>query len=264
MDKKDTIRPQNLRLRRVVVRCHTDPNDEGSSGPIIVETITVQPMSVEEELRRTDFSDFWDSPIIHTNSDNEPEHKSEDEDDEDKYEVEGENKQDAKVKHDNEEEEEEEETEIVPSEELVNAMRVMLLLHSARRRRRSSSRESQNPCKDKKDIDKKKKKTKVCGFCGSGGVSSYCVGCKKVYYCDKRCQMKDWSLHKKDCVQTRTPLKKKRTCDLCHRVGQLQKLKLCGGCEKVRYCDRLCQKIDWKRHKPQCHLKTHTSEEDSE
>lgn len=44
------------------------------------------------------------------------------------------------------------------------------------------------------------------------------------------------------------------TCDCCSRPSQsiLKNLKICTGCMKGRYCDRDCQKKDWKTHKGAC------------
>lgn len=39
----------------------------------------------------------------------------------------------------------------------------------------------------------------------------------------------------------------------CHGCGdQTIGIKSCGGCKKVYYCDRACQKRDWKNHKIKC------------
>jgi hypothetical protein len=44
--------------------------------------------------------------------------------------------------------------------------------------------------------------TKRCNRCcspGKGGKLLRCSKCKEVVYCSKDCQVKDWSLHKKQC-----------------------------------------------------------------
>ena len=45
--------------------------------------------------------------------------------------------------------------------------------------------------------------------------------------------------------------KKKVKCDGCNKQST-EKMKLCSGCERVRYCDAECQKKDWKEHKKVC------------
>lgn len=41
---------------------------------------------------------------------------------------------------------------------------------------------------------------RTCNHCQRRGIKlSKCGGCKFVYYCNRDCQLKDWSAHKKDC-----------------------------------------------------------------
>jgi hypothetical protein len=39
----------------------------------------------------------------------------------------------------------------------------------------------------------------VCVVCGSNGHTKKCGKCKKVYYCGRECQRKDWRQHKPEC-----------------------------------------------------------------
>jgi len=51
-----------------------------------------------------------------------------------------------------------------------------------------------------------KKKTKICHFCkrkeklDDGEKLKKCMKCRKVYYCSKECQRRDWQKHKKTCI----------------------------------------------------------------
>ena len=44
-----------------------------------------------------------------------------------------------------------------------------------------------------------------------------------------------------------------RRCALCDKMdSEAAPHKKCVGCKRVAYCDRVCQKADWKRHKVHC------------
>lgn len=44
------------------------------------------------------------------------------------------------------------------------------------------------------------------------------------------------------------------SCANCNTATtESRPLKLCGACKTVGYCDRACQKANWKVHKPACH-----------
>jgi len=43
---------------------------------------------------------------------------------------------------------------------------------------------------------------RLCKACGKGALGEKlrcCAKCKRVYYCCKECQVKDWTAHKPDC-----------------------------------------------------------------
>ena len=46
---------------------------------------------------------------------------------------------------------------------------------------------------------------KVCGSCGQDGLLLKCGGCKSIWYCDVKCQKKDWKRHKSTCRKLKIP-----------------------------------------------------------
>ena len=44
----------------------------------------------------------------------------------------------------------------------------------------------------------------------------------------------------------------KSTCSQCAEVNPKQKLQVCGGCLRARYCSKHCAKLAWSGHKPIC------------
>jgi len=121
----------------------------------------------------------------------------------------------------------------------------------------------------------------VCQVCGGKGTKS-CTGCRKVSYCSRECQLKDWKRHKVECregagetqsdklsqSQARPPpspnlpsasslpfgtaeaSKTAAFCQVCRGKGT----KSCTSCRRVYYCGRECQVMDWKTHKPECRM----------
>lgn len=109
---------------------------------------------------------------------------------------------------------------------------------------------------------------------------SRCTGCMMVWYCSAECQRSHWGRHKKSCKKsvddqaakqastTKLPsvddqaAKKVSTtklpsvCGNCGKVGSTGKsagvLKKCNGCRQLCYCDAVCQRADWRRHKKFC------------
>ena len=45
--------------------------------------------------------------------------------------------------------------------------------------------------------------------------------------------------------------KYKKICFGCGKLSN-SKIKICSGCNKIYYCNRECQKRDWKNHKAIC------------
>lgn len=58
----------------------------------------------------------------------------------------------------------------------------------------------------------------------------------------------------KKALQTKTKRKESKTiCHYCKSKTTSEKsLLLCGNCRLVAYCDKTCQKLDWKAHKVGC------------
>lgn len=53
----------------------------------------------------------------------------------------------------------------------------------------------------------------------------------------------------RSCVSREMQAEGTPCCKVCVKVGGLS---TCGRCEKVKYCSRECQKIDWPDHKSDC------------
>ena len=97
-----------------------------------------------------------------------------------------------------------------------------------------------------------------CGSCGQKGLDPQrCARCKSVWYCNVKCQKKDWKMHKSVCTAQGNKGKGRstkkdagessgRACDLCGKTGT--KLFKCGACQSVRYCGSVCQNTDWENH----------------
>ena len=96
---------------------------------------------------------------------------------------------------------------------------------------------------------------KECSFCKKPGARKKCDGCRQRRYCDKKCQKNDWGKqHKDQCKKQKLqpPLvdPNAKECSFCRKPGARKK---CTECRHRRYCDKKCQKKDWKKqHKDQC------------
>jgi hypothetical protein len=51
----------------------------------------------------------------------------------------------------------------------------------------------------KPELPKKKNLSKFCDCCGKENAAKKCSKCNQAYYCDRDCQVKHWSFHKKSC-----------------------------------------------------------------
>ena len=74
--------------------------------------------------------------------------------------------------------------------------------------------------------------TDVCAKCGAMAVTSKCSRCLRVCYCNKQCQEKHWSVHKKIC---KTPAQQEAGAGQQeHRSGRLYNASLDGDLPTVR------------------------------
>ena len=119
------------------------------------------------------------------------------------------------------------------------------------------------------------KKIAKCSQCGTQSEDlKKCTGCGEVQYCNRQCQEKNWLDHKPNCYKPRdstpdrgvisgsknsSPTLKTSSVvgaapnDTCTQCGaQSADLRKCTKCGKVQYCDKECQKKNWKEHKPMC------------
>ena len=79
-----------------------------------------------------------------------------------------------------------------------------------------------------------------------------CAGCKKVAYCNIRCQKAHWKQHKKSCLYVQKPQPEKiHRCESCDKELS-ERVLVCAGCKLVAYCNAICQRSHWKQHKKTC------------
>ena len=77
-----------------------------------------------------------------------------------------------------------------------------------------------------------------------------CSKCKKVYYCSKECQRKDWKNNNHARICKPSPQVSRKDCGnvKCDKEGSLR----CSRCKITNYCSRECQHDDWSTHKDNC------------
>ena len=106
-----------------------------------------------------------------------------------------------------------------------------------------------------------------CASCGKPNAKERCGGCRSAHYCNEVCQKNHWGAHKGPCKATRAAAAAKPppppagpfVLDLhCGHCGkELSDAsgstdKRCGGCTRVGYCGKECQKAHWPAHKAAC------------
>jgi hypothetical protein len=93
-----------------------------------------------------------------------------------------------------------------------------------------------------------------------------CAVCRKVYYCNRECQLAHWQQHRLMCsvddivdstidalkaTVRHSAAKKRRHCEQCDKTA-LERMQKCSVCRAVLYCDRECQVAHWEQHKLVC------------
>lgn len=107
----------------------------------------------------------------------------------------------------------------------------------------------------------------MCSYCDGMIVDLIkkcdCDGCSNIY-CTKYCQANDWPRHKMLCKsrQRQTGHQFQDADKRCNNCNKDVDLKLCSRCHGVNYCSKICQKVDWKNHKPMCRESENANEKD--
>ena len=106
-----------------------------------------------------------------------------------------------------------------------------------------------------------------CASCGEPNAKQLCGGCRSAHYCNETCQKNHWGAHKGPCKATRAAAAAKPPpppagpfvldlhCGHCGRElsdASDSTDKRCGGCTRVGYCGKECQKAHWPAHKAAC------------
>ena len=107
-----------------------------------------------------------------------------------------------------------------------------------------------------------------CSGCNKQGNDMLrCAKCKKAHYCSRECQIADWKLKHKTVCQQPVPDEEEEEEDdeeeaemevetpkhICQHCGAEAEHMLLCVCKEARYCNKTCQRADWKkRHKQTC------------
>lgn len=106
---------------------------------------------------------------------------------------------------------------------------------------------------------------RICRTCGKHDCQLQCnCGSYRHYYCSRKCKKYHFAFSAHECVNCSEELFAKGfllvnrdvfefagpICNACMEIGV--KLKKCGRCKLVRYCNVEHQKSDWSEHKKSC------------
>ena len=104
-----------------------------------------------------------------------------------------------------------------------------------------------------------------CDFCDMKSTTlKKCGACRKMQYCSKDCQTKDWKKHKLVCATMKNINSQDRVGGGAFSTHQTDVVSKCSGCGKesntlrqcpchtAAYCNTKCQRMDWTRHKANC------------
>lgn len=109
---------------------------------------------------------------------------------------------------------------------------------------------------DEKDLQQKNSHHKGCRQCGTS-CNQKCGDCAAVRYCSKKCQKKNWPLHREHCgiaaeaLLYWTPFLRNGECAQCAERIQAKSF-LCTHCQCEVYCSKKCSVAHKKTHKQFC------------
>ena len=78
-----------------------------------------------------------------------------------------------------------------------------------------------------------------CVVCDKKNCTLRCSKCKSVYFCNKECQKKAWSVHKKHCGRN--------LFTICSACGKSNPQLKCNNCP-VKFCDEKCKRDIYGNH----------------
>ena len=96
----------------------------------------------------------------------------------------------------------------------------------------------------------KRSLTPIHGCFQSGEITEYSVFRGNDRFCDAHELLK----HPTEMKEKREKEKNEGRCAKCHKRAPRKEFLRCSRCQLAMYCDKTCQKGDWKDHKRMCNL----------